>query len=178
MICDSLDDTSFPTDGSLMTAEWFLPASSEQVGNDEAVQFRFDRALRLGEASLVLGAEFDSVLNDQASVESFFPLGGFLRLSGLAADSISGPTAALARAVYLHPIQGRSLEPGLITWYAGGSLELGNVFNEWRDITVAGLHPAASMFLGVDTIIGPTYVGVGLAEGGETSAYLVFGRVF
>ena len=176
--CDSLDDTAFPADGSLLTAEWFLPSNSDQLGNDEAVQFRIDHAQRLGEDSLVLGAELDSVLNDQASVESFFPLGGFLRLSGLPSEAISGPTAALARAVYLHPLQPRSLEPGLFTWYTGGSLEIGNVFNEWRDITLKGLHPAGSLFLGADTIFGPAYLGVGLSEGGETSVFLVFGRVF
>jgi len=41
-----------------------------------------------------------------------------------------------------------------------------------------GLQPAASMFLGVDTFIGPAYLGVGLVEGGEESLFLVFGRVF
>ena len=176
--CDSLDDTAFPADGSLLSAEWFLPSSSDQVGNDEAVQFRIDHARRRGEASFVLGAELDSVLNDQASVQSFFPLGGFLRLSGLASDAISGPTAALGRVVYLHPLQPRSLETRLFTWYGGGSLEIGNVFNEWRDITLADLHPAGSAFLGVDTFLGPAYLGVGLTEGGEQSVFLVFGRVF
>jgi NTE family protein len=176
--CDSFDDTAFPADGSLLAAEWFLPANSHQVGNDEAVQFRLDHARRHGEDSLVIGAELDSVLNDQASVESFFPLGGFLRLSGLASEAISGPTAALARAVYLHPLQPRSLEPALFTWYTGASLEIGNVFNEWRDITLKDLQPAGSAFLGLDTFIGPAYLGVGLAEGGETSVFLVFGRVF
>ncbi len=126
----------------------------------------------------MLGAELDTVLNDQASVQSFFPLGGFLRLSGLPSEAISGPTAALSRLVYLHPLQARSLKPGFLTWYAGGSLELGGVFNEWRDITVGGLQPAGSVFLGVDTIIGPAYLGFGLVEGGQTSVFLVFGRVF
>jgi NTE family protein len=126
----------------------------------------------------VIGAELDSVLNDQASVQSFFPLGGFLRLSGLAADAISGPTAALARAIYLHPLQGRSLEPGVFTWYAGGSLEAGNVFDELGDVTLKELDPAGSLFLGVDTILGPSYLGAGLSDGGEASVFLVFGSVF
>jgi hypothetical protein len=34
------------------------------------------------------------------------------------------------------------------------------------------------VFLGVDTLIGPSYLGVGLSEGGETSVFLVFGGVF
>ena len=177
--CDNIDDTAFPADGSYLTANWFLPSHPSQVGHDEALGIRVDHALRCwGDDSLVLGAELDSVLNDQASVQSFFPLGGFLRLSGLPSDAVSGPTAALARTVYLHPLQVRSLKPGLLTWYAGASLELGNVFQEWRDITLEGLHPAGSLFLGVDTFIGPAYLGIGLIEGGQTSVFLVFGRVF
>jgi NTE family protein len=178
LTCDSLDDTAFPSDGTYLRTEWFRPANSGEVGHDESVATRFDQALHWGEDSLVVGAELDSVLNNQASVQSFFPLGGFLRLSGLPSDSVSGPTAALARAVYIHPLQTRSLKPGIFTWYAGGSLELGDVFNEWRDITLTGLRPSGSAFLGVDTIIGPAYLGFGLIEGGQTSVFLVFGRVF
>jgi len=178
LTCDSLDDTAFPSDGSYLRAEWFLPATPNEVGDDETITARIDHALSLGDDSLVLGAELDTVLNDQPSVQSFFPMGGFLRLSGLASEAISGPTAALARTVYLHPLQPHSLKPGLFTWYAGASLEIGNVFAELDDITISGLHPAGSIFLGVDTIIGPAYLGFGLVEGGQTSVFLVFGRVF
>jgi NTE family protein len=178
LTCDSLDDTAFPADGSYMKAEWFLPATPSRVGDDESITARLDHALRIGDDSLVFGAELDTVLNDSPSVQSFFPMGGFLRLSGLASEAISGPTAALARTVYLHPLQPHSLKPGLFTWYAGASLELGNVFAELNDITLSSLHPAGSMFLGVDTFIGPAYLGFGLVEGGQTSVFLVFGRVF
>ena len=47
-----------------------------------------------------------------------------------------------------------------------------------RDITLEGLHPAGSLFVGVDTFLGPAYLGFGLIEGGQTSVFLVFGRVF
>ena len=105
-------------------------------------------------------------------------MGGFLRLSGLASDEISGPTTALARAVWLHPFQPRGLKREVFTWYGGASLELGNIFPDldlfdWHDLKLAG-----SAFLGVDTSLGPAYLGYGLTEGGETSVFLVFGRVF
>jgi NTE family protein len=178
LTCDSLDDTAFPSDGTFLRTEWFRPSNSGEVGHDESVATRFDHALHWGRDTFVVGAELDTVLSNQASVQSFFPLGGFLRLSGLPSEAVSGPTAALARVVYIHPLQTRSLKPGIFTWYAGGSLELGDVFNEWRDITLSGLHPAGSAFLGVDTIIGPAYLGFGLIEGGQTNVFLVFGRVF
>ncbi len=175
---DNLDDTAFPSDGSYLTAEWFLPAGNFATRQDETVVLHVDHAQRVGKGALVLGAEFDSVLGETDSVNSFFPLGGFLRLSGLEPQAISGPTVVLARAVYLHPLQERSLEPRVFTWYAGASLECGNAFAELDDLELTDLQEAGSMFLGIDTFLGPAYLGYGLAQGGEQSVFLYFGRVF
>jgi NTE family protein len=35
-----------------------------------------------------------------------------------------------------------------------------------------------SLWAGVDTPVGPIYMGYGMAEGGETAFYVVLGRVF
>ncbi len=178
LTCDSLDDTAFPSSGSLLSAEWFLPVDAFDEEQAETVQVRTDHALGWAEDSLVLGAEFSTVIGDESDVQNFFPLGGFLRLSGMDFEEISGPTAALARAVYLHPLQSRGLEHKASMWYAGASLEFGNVFAEpslldWKD-----LHPAGSLFLGADTFLGPAYLGFGMSEGGGESVFLAFGRVF
>jgi NTE family protein len=176
--CDGLDDTAFPSSGSLLSAEWFFPVDAFDDEQAETVQVHTDNALRWADDSLVLGAEFDTVIGDQSNVQSFFPLGGFLRLSGMEFEEISGPTAALARAVYLHPLRPRGLEDKTSMWYAGASLEFGNVFAEPSLLDWQDFHPAGSLFLGVDTLFGPLYIGFGLSEGGEESAFLVFGRAF
>lgn len=178
LICDSLDDTAFPSSGSHLTAQWFVPIDESDEGNDETVQTHFDHALLIGGDSLVLGAELNTDLDDEPSVQSFFPLGGFLRLSGIPSDELNGPTAALARVVYIHPFRPRSLQRELFTWFGGASLELGNVFAELDDVRLDDMRTAGSAFLGVDTFLGPAYLGVGFAEGGETTAFLIFGRVF
>jgi len=105
---------------------------------------------------------------------------GFVVKSYLDVQSRDRAFAAKERVgvVYLRPLEAASLKPGIFTWHAGASLELGNVFAELNDITLSSLHPAGSVFLGVDTIIGPAYAGFGLVEGGQTSVFLVFGRVF
>jgi NTE family protein len=177
LLCDSLDDTGYPTTGTSLRAEWFLPFDNGD-GTDETAQLRIDRALPMGQDSLVLGAELNTILGDPQNVTSFSPLGGFLRLSGLAPEAISGPAAALARAVYIHPWQARSLESRLFTWYGGASLEWGNVFPELSDFKAASLLPSGSVFLGVDTFIGPAYLGYGLTDGGEHSVFFYFGSVF
>jgi NTE family protein len=84
----------------------------------------------------------------------------------------------LTRAVYLHPFQSRGLQRKLLTWFGGASLEFGNVFPDLNEVELKDMRTAGSMFLGVDTFLGPAYVGFGFAEGGEQTAFLIFGRVF
>ena len=178
LTCDSLDDTAFPTSGSLMQAQWFLPLDSFKEGQDETVSVRVDHAISIGRGALTLGGEFDTVVGKRGSVESFFPLGGFLRLSGLHAKELSGPTAVLARGVYLWPFSPRALERKFFTWYGGVSFETGNVFDDVDQIQWRALLPSGALFLAVDTLIGPMYLGYGLTSGGSQSAFLAFGRQF
>lgn len=178
LICDSLDDTAFPSSGAHLTAQWFRPIDESDEGNDETAMTHLDYALPLGGDSVVFGGELNTVLDDDPSVQSFFPLGGFLRLSGIPSDELNGPTAALGRAVYIHPFRPRGLQRDLLTWFGGASLELGNVFAELDDVELKNMRAAGSAFLGVDTFLGPAYLGMGFAEGGETTAFVIFGRVF
>lgn len=178
LACDTLDDIDFPRRGSLLRAEWFLPVDEFEKGQDETVRVRLDHALEVGDDALVLGGEVSTVVGENGSVQSFFPLGGFLRLSGLRADEINGPTAVLARSVYLRPLSSRGLERKAFSWYAGLSLELGNVFDDFDAVKGDELLASGSIFLAVDTIFGPGYVGYGLTEGGESSVFFVIGRQF
>jgi len=72
---------------------------------------------------------------------------------------------------------------GNIEWlpaYVGMSMEYGNVYEERDDISLATDNAllAASIFLGVDTVVGPVYLGYGHAEQGHDSVYLFLGRLF
>jgi NTE family protein len=62
-----------------------------------------------------------------------------------------------------------------LSWYVGGSLEYGGV---WEDKDDFGDDPiaAGSLFLGADTPIGPVYLGFGVAEGGHNAAFFRLGR--
>lgn len=178
LTCDSLDDLAFPKSGWLTRAQWFLPVDDFKEGQDETVRFRFDKALEVGRGALMLGGEYSDVVGTANNVQSFFPLGGFLRLSGLTPEEISGPTAILGRLVYTIPLTRRGLERKIFTWYGGASLETGNVFTNVSDVEWNDLLPSGSIFLGVDTLLGPMYLGYGLTDGGEQSAFLVIGRQF
>jgi NTE family protein len=178
LTCDSLDDLAFPRSGWLVRTDWFLPVSSFKEDQDETVRLRLDHAMDVGRGAIALGGELSTVVGREGSVESFFPLGGFLRLSGLHADEISGPTAVLGRAIYMHPLSRSGLERKLFTWYGGVSAEIGNIFPDIHEVTWSDLKPSGSLFLGVDTFLGPLYLGYGMTEGGNQNVFLVLGRLF
>ena len=129
-----------------------------------------------GRNTFQLGVVFNTSLDDDGLIQNFFPLGGFLNLSGLARGEVSGPHAGVARLVYYR----RSGETGGglfdIPLYIGGSLEAGNVWLSRSDISIDTLLMNGSIFAGLDTYFGPLFVGAGFSEGGKSNFYLSLGN--
>jgi len=61
-------------------------------------------------------------------------------------------------------------------WYAGMSLEAGNAWARRSDMRFGDLRKAGSVFVGLDSIIGPLYLGWGHTFGGDSAFYLFLGR--
>ncbi|MCP4112369.1 MAG: hypothetical protein GY749_43730 [Desulfobacteraceae bacterium] len=114
------------------------------------------------------------VFNDKVPVHYMFPLGGFLNLSGYSKDEIAGSHLGFGSIIYYRKISEISFLPA----YLGCSLELGNVWEENDDISTSSLSPGGSAFLGLDSFLGPLYLGFGYAEGGRNSFYLYLGQAF
>ena len=62
--------------------------------------------------------------------------------------------------------------------YAGVSLEAGDVWSRRSDMSLRDARTHGSVFLGMDTLLGPLYLGTGFGEGGENTFYLFLGRTF
>lgn len=60
--------------------------------------------------------------------------------------------------------------------YAGFSLEAGNAWQSKSDIRYGQVKKAGSIFLGLDSIIGPMYFAWGHTFGGSSAFYLFLGR--
>jgi len=107
-----------------------------------------------------------------------FSLGGFANLSGLKANSIAGPHFAIARTLFYKQI-GRG-GPGYldVPTYLGVSLEAGNVWDQRGEMSFGSLRHDASVFLGLDTLLGPVYVASGFDDQGQHAFYLFLGRTF
>ncbi len=177
---DRLDDVNFPRYGQSFSLEWRgdrTALGSTQAADRVTLNWLAagSRGRNTGVFWLSAGTRFDDA---PATVRTLFPLGGFLNLSGLAPDSLTGQHFAIARGLYYRQI-GRGGEGFLnVPAYAGLSLELGNVWQDRSDISVGSARRNASLFFGLDTLVGPVYLGAGFAEDGESALYLFLGRTF
>lgn len=172
---DTLDDTGFPREGIWADLKWTL--SRPGLGADstyDLIEGDFSNTWAFGKNSLQLGLSYATTLESDGAIQDYFPLGGFLRLSGLERGAIAGPHAGLARLLLYRQLGGSS---GILDTpvYLGVSLEAGNVWQRRSDMSFDSMIMNGSIFAGLDTFIGPVYLAAGFAEGGESNFYLFFG---
>jgi NTE family protein len=175
---DTLDSLNFPTSGTYTNILYRDSVSGLGADREAStLSISFVHALTWGKDSLVPRLRLAGKLSGELGVQDLFLQGGFLNLSGYQVGQLSGQYAALAEVIYLHRLTDASAA-FTIPVFAGGSLELGGAWNDQQDFTVNSLIPAGSLFLGLDTPLGPFYMGAGYAEGGNASLYLSLGKLF
>jgi NTE family protein len=178
---DQLDDVRFPHNGQLATIEW--NSERYQVGGDKP----FDRlsvnwlaAGTFGRETAIFWASAGATFNqtNPLDVRTQYPLGGLFNLSGIAADSLAGPQFAIARVLLYRKIGRGGDGPFDFPTYVGVSFEAGNVYKKLGDINFGSTRKDASIFLGIDTFLGPLYLATGYEEHGREAFYLFLGRTF
>ncbi len=172
---DELDDITFPHSGGTIRIR--LSAGLEAFGSSTEYEqaiidgaYVYSRGCYTGLFSGLLSV----TQNSDAPFHRLFHLGGFTRLSGFEHDELGGQHAALLAGTFYRRI-GHSM---LLPFYAGFSIEYGNVFQERSKIDFSDGIAAGSIFVGLDTIIGPIYLAYGRAEGDRGNFYLFLGRSF
>jgi NTE family protein len=177
---DRLDDVNFPHRGQQATLQWSGDRNATGVGqNADQVTFSYLGAYSFGRDTLSFSAAGGTTLQSHITdLNLLFPLGGFLNLSGLRADSLLGPDFGIARALFYRQI-GRG-GPGYfdLPTYLGVSLEIGNVWQTRSAASFSNTQKDASLFLGLDTFLGPLYIATGFDDHGHQAFYLFLGRTF
>jgi NTE family protein len=175
---DTVDNLNFPHSGQGLTLQW---TGSHLYGSAEhAALLSADWlwARTHGRNTLLLWTSAGTAVNAPATVEDFFSLGGLFNLSGLAPASVTGPNYGIARVLYYRKV-GKGGEGFLnVPTYIGASLEAGNVWQERSNASLASTLKDGSLFLGLDTLLGPVYLAAGYDSGGQTAFYLFLGRTF
>jgi len=178
---DSVNDVNFPRRGNT----WQLAWQGEREGNGDrsnANLLLFDQlyAHSWGRNTAILWTTAGTRLDSEVDVtRSFFSLGGFLNLSGVTPDTLIGPHFAIARGIYYRQVGQRGTQGFLdVPVYVGASIEKGNVWATRRDMSWSSAKTNGSLFLGLDTLLGPVYFATGFDDQGGSAYYLFLGRTF
>ena len=172
---DTLDSVSFPRSGTVSRMEW--RGSRTGLGSDkdfDQLLFSVVHASTWGRHTLLTSFRYDTTMSGEPPLNRQFQMGGFLDLSGLSHDQLTGPYAARIGTSYYRRIGDLALFPA----FAGVSLEFGNVWQSRSEISAKSAILGGSLWAGVQTPVGPVYVGYGHAEGGVSAFYVYLGRVF
>ncbi len=171
---DSQDNRYFPGAGSFITAA-FIKSSRSLGADQEFEQFssRFTHAWTINRHSFLATIEADASSDDAIPVQNLYRAGGFPRMSGFEYNELLGENFGMIAGGYRYKLLEGSLFPG----YLGGTLEYGNVYRDYSDLFSDGILNG-SIYLGIDSIIGPMYFGVGFGEGGRRVPFLSIGSIF
>ncbi|MEZ9230579.1 patatin-like phospholipase family protein [Vibrio amylolyticus] len=190
---DTLDDFSFPRSGFYADLEYLvsnddiegqsncLDTGSNQ-SNDVVTEisakligaYTHDRHTLVANMDLGLSqAENASMPIDPKEI------GGFLKLSGIPRDSLIGQNIAFTSLVYRYRWFDNDFGLFSSPFYLGSSIEYGGVWSDPNiNIQDAPLYHAASVFVGVNSPIGPIMFGYGFTEQQYNSVYLIIGTTF
>ena len=174
---DRLDSVSFPRSGwsggmniydsntalgsAVNYTKWDIDGSTAYSFGNHTVNFAVKAGGALGDNRLPYYDQFQ--------------WGGFMQLSGYKTGQLYGETLSFGRAMYYHRImQGTILEGA----YGGFSLEAGRVGAPLVPGNLDGLLTAGSIFIAIDSPLGPAYLGYGRASGGVDSLYFYLGKQF
>jgi NTE family protein len=176
---DTLDDSAFPTNGLFFDAKINQPI--ESLGADASSPAYFldiYKPISAGRGTFLLGLSANGATDDDILFQEILTLGGITRLSGYQPDELFGRYTGLASVGYYRRLGSDQTSLLGTSIYVGGSLETGGVWFDSDDIGSDSLKTAGSIFAGIDSPIGPIYLGYGHAEGGVNSIYLTIGSLF
>src|SRR5210317_387860 len=166
---DTLDNARFPRSGMRSGLQWTLSRPGLGADSDfDTVEAEVSQTWSRVKNSIQFGLDYATTLESDNTIQEYFPLGGFLRLSGLERGEISGPHAALAKLVYYRRLGDTS---GILDTpvYVGLSAEAGNVWQTRSDMDFDSMLWNGSFFVGFDTYIGPAFIAAGFAEDGKSN---------
>ena len=175
VVVDQRDSAAFARSGYRIEASVHRALTAFGASeNFSRYQWSSEYARTFGANTVDVALKFGGLYTKAPSVYPYFELGGFLQLSGLRAGELRSDQFALARLMSFRkvgdmPAFGRGI-------YVGGSLEVGRTNSPNNSIAPERSVYAASLFLGLDTSIGPFYLGYGHATGSRRGAYLFLGR--
>ncbi|WP_198349307.1 patatin-like phospholipase family protein [Ramlibacter pinisoli] len=175
---DTLDQRLFPSSGNFGTFNALMSRTGLGASQDyKLVSGSLGHTFDLGKSVVTAVVRAGSDLNSQAPYYDQFRLGGMFNFSGFPNGSLVGREYAWGglmfrrRLTYLAESVGSAI-------YGGLTAELGQVYERFDGTRVSGAMPSGSLFLGIDSKVGPVYIAYGRAQGGHSAFYVYLGSSF
>jgi NTE family protein len=172
---DTLDKAVFPTTGVSGNVTGYF--SDRALGAERTYQLAsfavnkvFDYRGGIWTLSLRGGSDF----NSGAPFYDQFKMGGLFNLSGLQLNQLVGQEFAFAGLQFRRRFAAINETLGT-GFYGGASVEAGNMFRRFDRSDPGGALASGSLFIGIDSRLGPVYLAYGLTEGGRSAVYLYVG---
>jgi NTE family protein len=172
---DTLDKRIFPTEGSFVSVNGF--SSQPGLGGEQTYHtlgVNLNTVFSHGRNVWGLTARGGTDFNTRPPFYDQFQVGGLFNFSGYRNGQLFGREYAFAsvnvrrRVADLNETFGTGL-------YAGASLEAGNVFHRLDGTPAKGALVGGSLYVGVNSKIGPMYLAYGQSEGGHNAVYFYIG---
>ena len=180
---DDLNSISFPTSGNRFTFNVYMRKETYDLEGFEdssnfSMQYEADwrGAVGVGNHAFVGIASLATVDKDGVFTVNVSELGGFLNLSGYHKNALYGSHKIFGAFVYQYDLGRDVLGMTEYPLYLGTSLEAGNVWTQKDSVALDDLIYSGSIFLGIDTGVGPAAFGFGAADDGEKTVFLFIGK--
>ena len=170
---DQIDSLRFPRSGYVGTGRVY--ASRSALGADDQYtrwDVDFAGAASFGRHALTLGGRLGGKIgSDPLPFYDAFQWGGFLQMSGYRTGEILSQQLQFGRLVYTYKLADIPLLEGV---YLGGSAEISNVSQPLIPGSPKGVLKSGSLFVALDSPIGPLYFAYGKAFDGEAPSSFYF----
>jgi NTE family protein len=174
-VVDQLDFAVFPQSGYRTEVQaWSGRRSGDLTGSFYRLEGEFVGVRTFGTNTLEAYAQIRTAEQRSNINIARYSLGGFERLSGFQNGQLIGNHTLLFRAGIWHRL---TRDPSVTRGtFVGATLEAGNAWMQRSDVKLSNLRTGMSAYLGLDTGVGPLYLGLTYAPQGRTGLVLSLGR--
>ncbi|WP_256384849.1 patatin-like phospholipase family protein [Photobacterium toruni] len=179
---DDLDSFFFPSDGSYFKSKigYSNTLRRPDIGESESGDTIYYNLLAIKPFTYDKHTIVASIKTAGSDADNLLPiyaqdLGGLFNLSGYHRYELNGRYSALTSLVYRYRVIDNNFGAIKLPVYVGGSLEKGGVWDRTSSMSWNSAITAGSVYIAVDSILGPVYLSYGQTSTGKSSFYLSLG---